>query len=137
MLSTEELKNYIYNEIRMKLGDIYCDNLFFSEGADNSVEGTYIFNKNNEYHILYTEKGKIRSEIVTDEKREVLWNAVKIISAKIIMDFAMCNREKGKDFRRALFVKENEIFSLFGEDFEKRKKEEIEQILKNNSYNDI
>ena len=110
---------------------------FFSEGADNSVEGTYIFNKNNEYHILYTEKGKIRSEIVTDEKREVLWNAVKIISAKIIMDFAMCNREKGKDFRRALFVKENEIFSLFGEDFEKRKKEEIEQILKNNSYNDI
>lgn len=137
MLSTEELKNYIYNEIRMKLGDIYCDNLFFSEGADNSVEGTYIFNKNNEYHILYTEKGKIRSEIVTDEKREVLWNAVKIISAKIIMDFAMCNREKGKDFRRALFVKENEIFSLFGEDFEKRKKEEIEQILKNNPYNDI
>ena len=58
MLSTEELNNYIYNEIRMKLGDVYCDNLFFSEGADNSVEGTYIFNKNNEYHILYTELAK-------------------------------------------------------------------------------
>lgn len=31
----------------------------------------------------------------------------------------MNNREKGKDFRRALFKKELEIYSLFGEQFEK------------------
>ncbi|MCI5822318.1 MAG: Imm63 family immunity protein, partial [Lachnospiraceae bacterium] len=109
----------------------------FAEGTDNSVEGTYIFNKNNEYHILFTEKGKIRSDIVTDEKREVLWNAVEIISTNIIMNFAISNREKGKDFRRALFAKEKEIFSLFGQDFQKRKDEEIEEILKKNPYNDI
>ena len=30
MLSTEELKNYIYNEIRMRLGEVVCDNLFFA-----------------------------------------------------------------------------------------------------------
>ena len=71
MLSTEELKNYVYNEIQMRLGEVSCGNLFFAEGTDNSVEGTYIFNKNNEYHILFTEKGKIRSDIVTDKKREV------------------------------------------------------------------
>lgn len=52
------------------------------------------------------------------------------------MDFAICNREKGKDFRRALFAKEKEIFSMFGKDFEKRKNEEIEDILKRNPYND-
>ena len=72
MLSTEELKNYVYNEIQTQLGEVSCGNLFFAEGTDNSVEGTYIFNKNNEYHILFTEKGKIRSDIVTDEKREVV-----------------------------------------------------------------
>ena len=44
---------------------------------------------------------------------------------------------KGKDFRRALFAKEKEIFSLFGQDFQKRKDEEIEEILKKNPYNDI
>lgn len=136
MLSTEELKNYVYNEIRMRLGEVSCSNLFFAEGTDNSVEGTYIFYKNNEYHILFTEKGKIRSDIVTDEKREVLWNAVEIFSTNMIMNFAICNREKGKDFRRALFSKEKEIFSLFGKDFEKRKDEEIEEILKENPYND-
>lgn len=118
MLSTEELKNYIHNEIWAKLGNVSCGNLFFTEGTDNSVEGTYIFNKNNEYHILFTEKGKIRSDIVTDDKREVLWNAVEIFSTNIIMNFAICNREKGKDF-------------------EKRKDEEIGEILKKNPYNDI
>lgn len=99
--------------------------------------GTYIFTKNNEYHILFTEKGKVRSDIVTNDKREVLWNAIAIFSTNIIMNFAICNREKGKDFRRAFFAKEKEIFSLFGKDFEKRKDEEIQEILKRNPYNDI
>lgn len=137
MLSTEELKKYVYNEIRINLGDVNYDKLFFKEGRDNSVEGTYIFRKYNEYHILYTEKGQIRSDILTDDKREVLWHAVQVISVEIIMNFAILNREKGKDFRRAFFAKEIEVFSLFGEDFEKRKKEEIEIILKDNPYNDV
>lgn len=135
MLSTKELKKYIYNEVQTRLGNVACSNLFFTEGTDSSIEGTYIFNKDNEYHILFTEKGKIRSDIVTSEEREVLWNALGILSTNIIMDFALRNREKGKDFRRNLFAKEREIFSLFGKDFEKRKDEEIEDILKRNPYN--
>lgn len=137
MLSTEELKNYVYSEIWTKLGDVSCSNLFFCEGTDNSEEGTYIFAKNNEYHILFTEKGKVRSDIVTNKKREVLWNVIEIFSTNIIINFAICNREKGKDFRRAFFAKEKEIFSLFGKDFEKRKDEEIQEILTRNPYNDI
>ena len=137
MLSTDELKKYVCNEIQTRLEDVTFDNLFFTEGTDNSVEGTYIFSRNNEYHILFAEKGKIRSDIVTYEKREVLWNAVEIISNNIIMQYAICNREKGKDFRRALFKKEVEIFSLFGEDFRKRKIDEIEEILKKNPYTDV
>ena len=137
MLSTEELRNYVYNEIQTRLGDATCGNLFFTEGTDSSVEGTYIFNQNSKYHILFTEKGKIRSDIVTEEKREVLWNAVQIFSFNIILNYAICNREKGKDFRRAFFTKEKEIFFFFLKDFEKRKDEEIEEILRKNTYNDI
>ncbi len=136
MLSTDELKKYVCNEIRAKLGDAICANLFFTEGTDNSVEGTYIFSKNKEYHILFTEKGKIRSDIVMNEEREVLWNALQIVSSNLAMDYAMCHREKGRDFRRALFAKEKEIFSLFGNDFKKRKDAEIEEILSKNPYND-
>lgn len=137
MLSTEGLKKYIYNEVPTRLGNVACSNLFFAEGTNDSIEGTYIFNKDNEYHVLFTEKGKIRSDIVTSEEREVLWNALGILSTNIIIDFAMQNREMGKDFRRNLFAKEIEIYSLFGKDFEKRKSEEIEDILKRNPYNDI
>lgn len=122
MLSTEELKKYIHNEIGTRLGNISCSNLFFAEGTDNSVEGTYIFNKNNEYHILFTEKGKIRSDIITNEKREVLWNAVEILSANIIMNFAICNREKGKDFRRTLFAKEKKFFHCLEKTLKNEKK---------------
>lgn len=137
MLSTEELKNYIYNETQSRLGNVSCGNLFYVEGTDNSAEGTYIFNKNNQYHILYTEKGKIRSDIVTDDKREVLWNAVEILSADIIISFAMSHREEGKDFRRSYFAKEREIFALFGKDFGERKEKEIQDILTRNPYNDV
>jgi len=136
MLSTEELKNYVHSEIQARLGNVSCNSLFFTEGIDNSVEGTHIFSKNNEYHILFTEKGKIRSDIITNEEREVLWNALEIFSTPIIMDFAIRNREKGRDFRRTLFAKEKEIFSMFGKDFEKRKNAEIEEILNRNPYND-
>lgn len=67
----------------------------------------------------------------------MLWNVVEIFSFDIAMEYAMNNREKGKDFRRALFKKELEIYSLFGEQFEKRKKNELDEILKRNPYNDI
>ncbi len=136
MLSTEELKKYVQSEIQTRLGNVSYNSLFFTEGTDNSVEGTYIFSKNNEYHILFTEKGKIRNDIITNEEREVLWKALEIISTPIIMDFAIRNREKGRDFRRTLFAKEKEIFSMFGKDFEKRKNAEIEDILNRNPYND-
>ena len=55
MLTTEELRNYVYGEIRMRLGEVTCGSLFFCEGTDNSAEGTYIFNKNGEYHKQYAQ----------------------------------------------------------------------------------
>ncbi|MCM1235246.1 MAG: Imm63 family immunity protein [Ruminococcus flavefaciens] len=137
MLSTEELKKYVYGEISARLGKDSCSSLFFAEGTDNSAEGTYIFNRNNEYHVLFTEKGKVRSDIVTDDIREVLWNAVSDISADIVIKYASCNKEKGRDFRRALYAKEKEIYSLFGEDFKKKKEMEIKEILKKYPYNDV
>lgn len=137
MLTTEELRNYVLNQIQDKLGGIQVDNVYFAEGHDNSVEGTYIFAKNDKYHVLFTEKGKIRSDIATSDEREVLWHAVGKFSFNIILDFAKRNQESGKDFRRALFAKETEIFALFGKDFEARKIAEIDDILKSHPYNDI
>lgn len=136
MLSTEDLKKYVYKEIESRIGVTSCDDVFFCEGTDDSIEGTYIFSKDNEYHIMFIEKGKIRNDIITKEEREVLWNAVNIFSINIVMAFAMKNRKKNRDFRRALFEKEKQIFALFGDDFLQRKTIEIEEILIRNPFND-
>lgn len=137
MLSTIELEKYIKKEILDRFGKVKWGDINFKEGNKNSVEGTYVFNQNNEYHILYTEKGKVKEDKVTSEKEEVLCCIVEIISFDIAMEYAIKNKEEGKDFRRALFKKEIEIYSLFGEKFEKKKRLEIEEILKKNPYNDI
>lgn len=137
MLTTNELQKYIMSEINDKLDEVSYSNVFFKKGDDNSAEGTYIFSTDTNYHILYAEKGKIRSDIVVNDEREVLWYALNILSTNITMKYAMNNQEKGKDFRRPLFEKEKKIFSLFGEDFYKRKIEEINKILEKNPYNDI
>jgi len=136
LLSTYELQEYICNEIEARLGKGSCDVLHFEEGKDNSVEGTYIFCKNDRYHLIFAEKGKIRKDIVTDEKREILWYAVTAALFSTIVNYARSNCENGKDFRRPFFAKEKEIFTLFGEDFQKRKDAEIEETLKKYPHND-
>ena len=137
MLSTIELEKYIKSEISNRLGEIDWKDINFKEGNKSSIEGTYIFNRNNKYHILYTEKGNVKEDRITSKKEEVLLTVVEIISFNIAMEYAIKNKEEGKDFRRVLFKKEIEIYSLFGEKLETKKRKEIEEILKNNPYNDI
>ena len=130
MYTTIELKRYIINQIENKIGSVDWRKI-------NFAEGTYIFSRDNVYHILFTEKGKVREDKITTDEKEVIRSVLDIVSFDIAMEFAISNREKNKDFRRKLFEKEVEIYSLFGETFEKSKKREIEEILKENPYNDI
>lgn len=137
MYTTIELKRYIINQIENKIGSVDWRKINFAEGNENSAEGTYIFSRDNVYHILFTEKGKLREDKITTDEKEVIRSVLDIVSFNIAMEFAISNREKNKDFRRKLFEKEVEIYSLFGETFEKSKKREIEEILKENPYKDI
>jgi len=134
MYTTIELKRYIINQIENKIGSVDWRKINFAEGNENSAEGTYIFSRDNVYHILFTEKGKLREDKITTDEKEVIRSVLDIVSFDIAMEFAISNREKNKDFRRKLFEKEVEIYSLFGETFEKSKKREIEEILKENPY---
>ena len=137
MYTTIELKRYIINQIENKICSVDWRKINFAEGNENSAEGTYIFSRDNVYHILFTEKGKVREDKITTDEKEVIRSVLDIVSFDIAMEFAISNREKNKDFRRKLFEKEVEIYSLFGETFEKSKKREIEEILKENPYKDI
>lgn len=136
MLTTIALEKYIKKEIEDRLGEINWNDIYFDNGYRNSIEGTYIYSKNNGYHIWYVEKGKVRERRITLKKETVLLYVLDIVSFDVAMNHAKRNRKENEDFRRELFKKEIEIYSLFGEKYEKKKRREVEKILKKNPYND-
>lgn len=136
MLTTIALEKYIKKEIEDRLGEINWNNIYFDNGYRNSIEGTYIYSKNNGYHIWYVEKGKVREQRITLKKETVLLYVLDIVSFDVAMNHAQKNRKENEDFRRELFKKEIEIYSLFGEKCEKKKQREVEKSLKKNPYND-
>lgn len=135
-LSHKELEHYVKREVSEKLGEVDWKRINFSEGFDHSPEGVYVFEKNGEYHFLFTEKGKIREDIDTVVEKEILWNVVGIFAFDMALEYAKKHREEGKDFRRALFRKEIEICALFGETFKQRRIREVEEILREYPYKD-
>ena len=137
MLTTIALEEYIKKEIDSRLGEVNWNNIYFKKGYKNSIEGTYIYSKISGYHILYVEKGEIREQRITLRKETVLLYVLEIVSFDIALNYAKRNRKGSEDFRKELFTKEIEIYSLFGTKYEKKKKREIDKILEKNPYNDV
>lgn len=136
MKSTKELEHNIKRIISEKIPNINFQDINFLEGNDNSPEGIYVFARNDKYVFLFTEKGKIRDIKEMSNETEVLWNVLNSVLNDLAMEYAISNKQTGKDFRRILFSKEIELFSLFGDDLKKRKIKEIDNVLLKNPYND-
>lgn len=135
MFTTVELEKYLKDIIFKKLPNINWEKINFKEGCNNSPEGIYVFSKENNYHFLFAEKGKIREDKIFENREELLWHVLDMFVFDLAIEYAMLYRGNG-DFRRTLFKKEIELCSLFGEEFKKRKIKEIEDILKENPYVD-
>lgn len=137
MLSTIELEHNIKTIIKAKLPNIEFEDINFCAYYDNSLEGIYVFSKNEKYHFIFIEKGKIREHKELFHVKEVLWNVLNVVLFDTAMKYAILNKRAGEDFRRQLFEKEIELFSLFGESFKETKVKEIQNILLKNPYTDI
>jgi len=138
ILTTLELKKYISGVVdnilpNNKLSDV---NLNFAVGSANSLEGTYAFSDNIKYHYLFTEKGQIRFDRTSQQIVDITYWILEDLIFDIALKYATNNREKGEDFRRKLFAKELEIWSLFGEKYYEIKKQDIQATLKDNPYVD-
>jgi len=137
MQTTQEIEKNIKQKIFRKIPNINLQTINFLEGSDSSPEGVYVFTENDKYIYLYTERGKIREKKAANDEAELLWIVLNTVLFEKAIEYASANRQEGKDFRRALFNKEIELFSLFGDEFKKRKIDEIESILSNNPYSDF
>lgn len=135
-MDTKQLEREIKIQVNKFYPELNLKQINFSEGTDDSLEGTYIFFKDNTFHVLFTEKGKIRKHEVYNKIENVLWDVLEIVLFDVAMDYALKNREEGKDFRRPLFKKEIELYAKFGTKFKNKKIAEINKILMENPYND-
>ena len=136
IVNTEQLEREIKVQVNKFFPELDWRQISFSEGTDNSPEETYIFSKDDNFHVMFTEKGKIRTHKEYDKVEDVLWDVLEIVLFDVAMDYALKNREQGKDFRRLLFKKEIELYAKFGMEFKNRKVNEINKILVENPYND-
>jgi len=130
------LEDYIKKSIFDILPEVYLKNIYFCKGYKNSTEETYVFSKDGNYHFMFTEKGRISEDREINDETEVLWNVLNAVLFGISMEYALENRIEGKDFRRPLFKKEIELYSMFGDNFKQRKSEEIQEILIENPSED-
>ncbi len=136
MQTTKELEERIKQKVYEKISNVNFQVVNFVEATGNSPEGIYVFIENDKYIFMFTEKGKTTERKVLNDEIELLWNILNSVLFELAMEYATSNRENGKDLRRALFSKEIELFSLFGDKFKKRKIDEIENVLLKNPYRD-
>lgn len=134
-MTTKELEQYIKNIVYNKLGNFDIP-VKFENGNANSIDAVYVFSDGKNYHFFSPERGAIRIDIITNRIADIIYLAVGQVITKIASNYELKNREPNKDFRRVWFAKEIELWALFGEDFHKRKKREIENTLINNPYVD-
>ena len=132
MKKTYELEEYIKNEITRKLGKLDWMHIKFCEWEKKTAEGTYVFAKLGKYHIQFIEKGKLREEVITENREEVLWRIIKIFSFDIALESVKKEDLCKKEFRKVFFEKQLEVYSLFGKEFVERRRREIEEIFVEN-----
>lgn len=144
-LETKELEKQIQNSfslIKNQIDEKYLTGTFtyvvyFEKAYDNSRVGMYVYSDDEGYHIdSIGDRGGIVDSIVSDDISEILfkihWGFVSLIS----INYAKENRGHGRDWRRLMFKYRLELLALIGREYYIRGKQCIEDILKENPYDD-
>ena len=67
---------------------------------------------------------------------DISYIVLKDVISPIAKDYEFKNRNDKQDFRHIWFSKELDLWTLFGEDFYERAKQEMDEILLNHPYID-
>ena len=85
---------------------------------------------------MFIEKGKICFDNKYTSLFDISYIVLKDVISPISKDYEFKNRKDKQDFRRIWFSKELDLWTLFGEDFYERAKQEMDEILLNHPYID-
>ncbi len=144
MYKTVEIEKIINERYVSKLSkymkidydELLISNIFYHEGANNCIEGLYVWSDDIDYNYMYVEKGRVQKHIKTKSFFDILYIVLNEYVSDLALDYALCNLSKNKDFREILFDKEKEIWSILDKRGERRHNEYIEKKLEFTSYVD-
>lgn len=142
LLMTEDLEKEInvqYNKLSSYTNILDKDNLkniHFMPVTNNSVEGIYLYSDKQGYHYTINERGKITRDNTTHYLFELSYWLFRYLTHLIAFDYEYNHRRSGVDTRRMAFSKQLELLDLVNPNFKKMMEVEIDEILKENPYND-
>lgn len=139
-LTTKEIKEKVLEKIKIlkksQKNNLDIEHIYFGEGNFQNREGISVFSNVKGYHVIYTERGKEMRHLVTDNLFELMYWIFRDIIFSIASEYEKKNRIKNQDFRRVIFMKEIELFSIIDTNLAKRCEIEIDEILKIAPYDD-
>ena len=136
LLSTKELEDYIKQTVNAQIENVSWKDFIFMPITTTSNDGIYIFSTQEEYLIIQSEKGITSLVLKSNNQNDILWEVLDIVVFHIALTYATQVYNHKSDFRRILFEKEIELFSLFGDDYKNKKAEIIKSIVEKHPFND-
>ncbi|MCL2486888.1 MAG: immunity 63 family protein [Oscillospiraceae bacterium] len=88
------------------------------------------------YHYAFMERGRVRKNNTTSSLFEITYWILKSVASAMASKYESRNRKPKTDFRRLLFETELKLLNEVGENYRKRAEIEIDEILKENPYDD-
>ena len=90
----------------------------------------------DDYHFVVVERGAEIERRITHDVYDLLYWIFASIAFSLATDYEVKHRVLGKDFRRLLFCKQEEILGILDEDWKRRLQEENRQVLQAHPFDD-
>ena len=108
----------------------------FDSGTPNGQDGSFCFSDEHGYHYCVVERGQLRVNVTTQSLSEITYQVLSSDIFWMAVEFESIHRIKGRDFRRLLFQKEMQYWSILGESLAERAAQKIAETLQKAPYQD-
>ncbi|WP_050716253.1 MULTISPECIES: Imm63 family immunity protein [Ottowia] len=88
------------------------------------------------YRYIFEERGMIFEERKTKDGEQLLYWIMEIIISNMAYSYELEHRDPQRDPRRIAFAKELELFGIINKSWRQLKKSKLDEILKNNPFDD-
>lgn len=88
-------------------------------------------------HYVIVERGQELDRRITDKLDDLLYWIFATVTFSMSCDFELKNRIEGKDFRRMMFDKQEELLGLLSDTWAQKEQVEHQKILKNHPFDDL